>query len=570
MTAKTKKNHNREETSIQNLTNAQRQELSEKIKRMALAEVCRRSYYQFLKTLWHTVVTDEYIDGWHIEYLCERLQEIIERIARGEKREKHLIINMPPRASKTTICSIFLNAWAWTKYPHLKFITVGYSDALVQKSSIRTKLCMESELYQSLFGDIWQFSQKKNTNAEFWNSAGGFRFATSVGGTITGEGADVIILDDLLSAYDSYSPAMRANTYRFFTDSVRNRLDMPEIGHFVMMGQRVHEEDPTGLEIKNSPHLWERIILPAIDMPAPITILPAHLKSFYTDGLLEPVRLSRNALDALSKSESYVTQYLQCPELQVTKGMLYARGFNSTTHTNSFSNLAVNNDAIYLAMDANTRPYSYCLVMKAEVTAYWETSYGIWRKGDIKSITVYAIDEIAQYDNIHDTANEFVRRLAVEKRPNYARYIDDARVLYGGDASLNTAGAGKRSWESNFATLRSILGTYADRNVAISAITGKQIVPTVAGRGDFLNAILSGLMETRTGINVSLSIDAVKCPELLKDINTSRVSDDGGIVVERIKDKDGVSYEANGHALSALTCFLVQRFIRAYDIAMGK
>ena len=421
-----------------------------------------------------------------------------------------------------------------------------------------------------LFGHTWRFSQKKNTNSEFWNSEGGFRFATSVGGTITGEGADVIILDDLLSAYDSYSPAMRANTYRFFTDSVRNRLDMPEVGQFIMMGQRVHEEDPTGLEIKNSPHLWECVILPAIEMPEPVRILPAHLVRFYTDGLLEPIRLSRNALDSLSKSDGYVTQYLQCPELQVTKGMLYARGFDTARHIGSHSNLAVSNDAIYLAMDANTRPYSYCLVMKAEITAYWETAYGIWKKGDIKSMAIYAIDEIAQYDNIHDTANEFMRRLTVEKRANYARSINDARILYGGDASLNTAGAGRRSWESNFATLRNILGTYADRNVAISAITGKQIVPTVAGRGDFLNTILSGVIETRTGINVSLSIDAAKCPELVKDINTSRVSDDGGIVIERIKDRDGVSYEANGHALSALTCFLVQRFIRAYDISMGK
>ena len=174
------------------------------------------------------------------------------------------------------------------------------------------------------------------------------------------------------------------------------------------------------------------------------------------------------------------------------------------------------------------------------------------------------------YDNIHDTASEFMRRLTVQKTPNYARNTEDAKVLYGGDASLNTAGAGRRAWESNFATLRNILGSYASRNVALSQVTNKQIVPTVAGRGEWLNMILSGLVATRTGMDISLVIDAVRCPELLRDISTSRVSDDGGIVIEKLKDRDGVSYEANGHALSALTCFLVQRFIKAYDVAMGK
>ena len=558
------------ETSKLLLNEEQGKALALKIKYAALAELCRRSYYEFLKVMWATVVKDDYVDGWHIEYLCNRLQDMIERIASGKPRDKHLVINIPPRTSKTTICSVFLNAWAWAKYPHLKFITIAYSDTLVQKSSIRTKICMESDIYQSLFGSAWNFSNKKNTNAEFWNDKGGFRFATSVGGTLTGEGADVIIFDDILSAYGAYSTATREAAYRFFDDTARNRLDMPNIGQFVMMGQRVHNEDPIGIELSRNPHQWERIVLPAIDMPEPVQIIPSHLRKWYIDGLLEPIRLSRNALDALSKSDGFVTQYLQCPELQVTKGMLYVRQFDAVQHTNNLRDLVVGNDTIYLAMDANTRPYSYCLVMKAEVTEYWQVSSGVFQKGDIKSIRVYAIDEIAMYDNIHDTASEFLRRLTVQKVPNYARNAEYAKVLYGGDASLNTAGAGRRAWESNFATLRNILGSYASRNVALSQVTNKQIVPTVAGRGEWLNMILSGLVATRVGMDISLVIDPVRCPELLRDITTSRVSDDGGIVIEKLKDRDGVSYEANGHALSALTCFLVQRFIKAYDIAMGK
>ena len=555
---------------MRSLSNDERRTVSSSLRTAAKREACLRSYYFFVQTFWHTVEKDGFVDNWHIEYLCNRLQAIVERIARGERRENHLVVNIPPRSSKTTLFGVFLNAWAWAVYPQLKIITISYSDTLTQKSSIRSKLCMESDLYRDYFGDVWQFSDKKNTNSEYWNTRGGFRFATSVGGTLTGEGADLIVFDDLLSAYDAHSAAMREAAYRFLDDTARNRLNMPDIGQFVLMGQRVHVNDPTGMELRRNGHLWECIVLPAMLAGPPVCVLPSHLERWYCDGYLEPIRLGASALGGLSKSDSFVTQYLQCPELQVVKGKLYAKAFEEGRHLLDLSGLVVDNDVVYLAMDANTRPYCYCLVMKSEVLERWDgrsNEWG-WGNGDVKRIRLYGIDEVAMFDNIEDTISEVLRRL--REYSYYARDVDNAKVWFGGDSSLNTVGVGKKNWESNFSVVQSALGGRYAGNLSVHSFTKKQIMPQVVHRGEWLNMVLGGMTFDRCGVDVQLVFDSSRCRVLVGDMLTTRVSEDGGVVIEKVADIDGVKYELNGHPLSALSCLLVQRFYAAYQMVYSK
>jgi hypothetical protein len=271
----------------------------------------KRGFYEFFKLAWATVEAEELITNWHIEYLCYLLQKEVERIAAGEPADKDLIINIPPRSSKSMICTVMLNAWAWTKYPHLKFITVSYSATLSEKHSIKTKRVIESKWYQRHWGHVFQYSKKKNTNKEYWTDKGGMRFASSVGGTVTGDGADMVIGDDLLNPSESESKKMRQNAVDFYRETLSSRLNNPSVGLFAMVNQRTHTEDVTGKELSENPDYYTHICIPA---ESRYPVKPAYLEKFYTDGLFDPVRFSRKELAKLEKKmTNYAGQYGQQP-----------------------------------------------------------------------------------------------------------------------------------------------------------------------------------------------------------------------------------------------------------------
>lgn len=271
----------------------------------------KHGYYNFFLLAWNKIEKVPLSNGFHIQYICDRLQKEVERIVEGRPKEKDLIINIPPRSSKSSLCSVFLNAWAWTLYPHLHFISVSYSGGLSETHSIKCKNLMESVWYQERWGDVWSYSAKKNTNTKFFNNKGGMRFSTSVTGTITGEGGDIITCDDLLNPLQSQSKAERLKANRFFTETLSSRLNQPDIGLYLMVQQRTHMEDVVGTELAERPNEYDRIIIPATDE---YPIHPPGLAKYYKGGLFEPKRFSRKVLKKLeAKMADYAGQYGQNP-----------------------------------------------------------------------------------------------------------------------------------------------------------------------------------------------------------------------------------------------------------------
>lgn len=268
-------------------------------------------YYHFFKLAWHTIEKAPLVDNFHIKYLCYRLQQEVERIAARKPKTVDLIINIPPRTSKSSITTVFLNAWAWTKYPWMKFITASYSGTLTEKHSIKTKQIIESPWYQERWGHVFQLSRKKNTNKEYWNTEGGMRFATSVKGTVTGDGADIFIEDDLLNPHQSESEAERKTALSFHRDTASSRLNEPSQGVYILVQQRTHAEDVVGAELRDNPEMYDQVILPATDDYA---VHPPYLRKFYQNGLLDPVRLDYNTLARIEKKMTkYAGQYGQKP-----------------------------------------------------------------------------------------------------------------------------------------------------------------------------------------------------------------------------------------------------------------
>ena len=160
-------------------------------------EIYKRSFYEFLKKA-VTILEPQtkWSFNWHIEVLCNLAQEEIERIGNGIPKEKDIIINVPPRTMKSYIFSILLNAWTWTKYPHLNFMTISYADNLSSKFSYRTRLLIQSDWYQKYFGDVFQLSDDDNRKTNYSNTKSGTRESFGMTGSITGSGADIIIVDD--------------------------------------------------------------------------------------------------------------------------------------------------------------------------------------------------------------------------------------------------------------------------------------------------------------------------------------------------------------------------------------
>ena len=92
-----------------------------------LADACRKDYWTFIKTFWHTVSKEKLVANWHMPYLANEIQENVMRVYRREKREKDLVVNISPGTSKYSLFSIFLCPWVWTFMPELRFIGASFT-----------------------------------------------------------------------------------------------------------------------------------------------------------------------------------------------------------------------------------------------------------------------------------------------------------------------------------------------------------------------------------------------------------------------------------------------------------
>ena len=133
--------------------------------------------YEFTKAFWHEVVKDPFIDNWHIKFLCDRIQEEVERIAERIPKTKDLIVNISPRSLKSYIFSIMLCPWSWTKYPSLKFINSSYSHQLSTDHCLKGRRLIQSAWYQMHWGHQFELTGDQNAKSFYENDKGKARRA---------------------------------------------------------------------------------------------------------------------------------------------------------------------------------------------------------------------------------------------------------------------------------------------------------------------------------------------------------------------------------------------------------
>lgn len=274
------------------------------------AALCRKSFFEFVKTFWPVIIAEEPVWNWHIEYICSELQKIAIRVKVRQPAEyTYYIINVPPGSSKSTICSQMYIAWVWTIDATQRFICGSYAQTIARKDAAFTQQIVNSDLYRQLFPEV---QLGKDAIDHIRNSANGERYATSVGSGITGIHAHQIIIDDPLNPKQAVSLAERNTANQWIDHTLTTRKVDKRLVPTIVIMQRLHEDDPTGHILKKGMNV-KHICLPAENTG---NIQPPELADKYTSGLLDAVRMDRAILDEMKLnlgSYGYAGQFMQTP-----------------------------------------------------------------------------------------------------------------------------------------------------------------------------------------------------------------------------------------------------------------
>jgi len=226
---------------------------------------CASSLSEFISQAWHVVEPgQEYVHNWHIDLICDSLEAITDGVMVDDERYyNRLLINVPPGAMKSLIVNVFWPAWEWgpAGLPNLRYVCASHSMDLAIRDSTKMRRLVQSEWYQERWGDTVKLTGDQNAKTKFETTATGFRQAIAAG-SITGARGDRVIIDDPHSVESAASEAMRQTTVDWFERAVPTRLNNPDRSAIVLIMQRLHEEDLSGVALSKQPDLWDHIMIP--------------------------------------------------------------------------------------------------------------------------------------------------------------------------------------------------------------------------------------------------------------------------------------------------------------------
>lgn len=201
-------------------------------------ELAEKSFPEFIKQSWHIIEPDEvYQHNWHIDAICEHLEAV------NNLEIRNLLINLPPRLAKSSIVSVMWPAWTWISKPSKRWLYSSYAQSLSTRDSLKCRRIVQSDWYQERWADKYDITTDQNQKTEFHNSKQGYRIATSVGGSGTGKGGDVICVDDPHKASDIVSDTKTKRTLDWWDKEMSTRGNNPKTVCKVIVMQRLGEND---------------------------------------------------------------------------------------------------------------------------------------------------------------------------------------------------------------------------------------------------------------------------------------------------------------------------------------
>lgn len=247
--------------------------------------------------------------SWHLGCIAEHL----EACYRGEIQR--LIINLPPRTLKSYEVARAFPAWVMGKTPEAKFISTSYGYEVTEQNAMACRRIMKDPWYKQCFPQTI-ISPELDRNTHFETTRAGQYYAASALSPITGIGCDYMICDDLIKPMEAGSETIRSATNLNIRQTLFSRFNDKRTGRFILVMQRVHEEDPTGHLLKDGGYV--HLKLPSENKSTKTISYALNGKTWEMGpgSLLFPTRLSREILDQarLDMSEAiYAGQMLQEP-----------------------------------------------------------------------------------------------------------------------------------------------------------------------------------------------------------------------------------------------------------------
>lgn len=222
----------------------------------AKAELLSRRLHSYVREAWHILEPETpFVDGWCLGAICEHLQAV------DQGQIRNLLINIPPRHTKSITVSVLWPTFRWTKFPGEQFLFASYGEALALRDSTKSRRVIKSPWYQERWGKNFILSSDQDTKGFYTNSRGGHRFSTSVDATTTGFGGDVLCLDDPHNVQEAESELVRAATIKYVDEAWSTRGNNPKTVKKVCIMQRVHTGDVSSHLLKKGN--WVHLVLPA-------------------------------------------------------------------------------------------------------------------------------------------------------------------------------------------------------------------------------------------------------------------------------------------------------------------
>ncbi|MFZ4124954.1 MAG: hypothetical protein ACOYJ2_02630 [Rickettsiales bacterium] len=278
--------------------------LSQKLLRLA----ARSDFSSFLRLVVATVSpAARYQHNWHIDAIAAHL----DACARGEIRR--LIINMPPRMLKSITVSVAWPAWLLGQDARTRLMVASYAQSLSIKHSTDCRLVMQSPWYRAIFHET-ELAHDQNEKEKFVTTMRGHRIATSVGGAATGEGGNILIVDDPLNPLQAQQRSMREAANQWFDHTFTTRLDDKKRGAIVVVMQRLHAEDLSGYLMNKGG--WDVLSLPAIATVRGLVSCGSFSKVREVGEVLHAAREDADMLQQVKRelgSANFNAQYQQVP-----------------------------------------------------------------------------------------------------------------------------------------------------------------------------------------------------------------------------------------------------------------
>lgn len=299
----------------------------------AIRALTMNNLFFFIQYFWESYSQQPFIPNWHIEVLCKELEILARRVAEGKPREYDLIINIPPGTTKTATVSIMFPIWCWVNWYWMRFITASYTAPLSLESAEACREIIRSDRFRKIFPEI-DIKEDKDTKSNFrivkkvfrkgyvpQQILGGNRFSTSVGGSVTGFHAHLILVDDPIDPNRVMSDTEVRKANHWMDSTLPFRKVDKNVTATALVMQRLHQDDPTGHLLKlagvkkdkdgNWTYPAKKGKIRHICLPGEIrnykkNVHPPELAQFYVDELLDVKRLGWDSLNEILNKGQYI------------------------------------------------------------------------------------------------------------------------------------------------------------------------------------------------------------------------------------------------------------------------